>query len=478
MVSIIPQESPSDLVSRIASQGIQQNIPRGMERTGNRAMLQQSLDEVQKLASSGNSNPIDLMLGVMKAGAGIPGSERYIGQILPEIMKFAQAKNSQNVNYPGEQGQQNDSVGLRNREPIQPIQQGQNLPQFGQTEDQASRFFPNNLGGNQSPGNLPQQATEGVVRPILNRSQMIPRSKQLSKELTDNGIATSFQQAMQMVEQENEDNRKFNETVNAETEARKLSQADYGAKAAQQLEKFLPGASPEQIAIVKKEAEEQAGTFKSEADIERAMAKSSEQIANEIEAVKKSLSPPRLHTNISNKILGREKTIDQASEDLRVKLNPLLKRGLYDTARKLTSELGFYPEERENAIQPLTGELKSLVKSIPKVSRPKTLKSFRSRGLGLSPYTEDKYTSQQLNNLNENMQQVFQENPTTNLVLLRKEYEDLGYDWRTIKDALNKNIQSGSIKLNPDQQNQNHYLETPPLNNLEKILHGLNIIGR
>ena len=60
MVSIVGQESPSDLIGKIIGQGIQQNMPRGLERTNNRQMLQGSLDEVAKLAKSGNTNPIDL----------------------------------------------------------------------------------------------------------------------------------------------------------------------------------------------------------------------------------------------------------------------------------------------------------------------------------------------------------------------------------------------------------------------------------
>ena len=64
------------------------------------------------------------------------------------------------------------------------------------------------------------------------------------------------------------------------------------------------------------------------------------------------------------------------------------------------------------------------------------------------------------------------------VVLARKIFEDKKYDSRIFKDALNELEQDEGFKLEPDQEKQRGNLDTPPLNRLEKILHGLGLQGR
>jgi hypothetical protein len=88
------------------------------------------------------------------------------------------------------------------------------------------------------------------------------------------------------------------------------------------------------------------------------------------------------------------------------------------------------------------------------------------------------YTEAARENISDGIRNLFEKDPGVSIVLARKAFEDKGYDWRLFKDAFNDLVQSEQIDLNDDQRNQLNYLDSPPLSSLEKILHGLNLVGR
>jgi hypothetical protein len=152
----------------------------------------------------------------------------------------------------------------------------------------------------------------------------------------------------------------------------------------------------------------------------------------------------------------------------------LLNEGLYDTARNLLSELGYHPEERESIIASLGEGPKKALAEMPKIEVKKE-PSFKK---GYLTVDEVPLTGAQQAIIKNNMTKAFKGDRDLNLVLLRKAYEDKGVDWRSFKDTLNEMILDGDVELNDDQFNHLDLMDTPPLNNLDKILHGLNLIGR
>ena len=78
----------------------------------------------------------------------------------------------------------------------------------------------------------------------------------------------------------------------------------------------------------------------------------------------------------------------------------------------------------------------------------------------------------------QNLQKTLQSDPNTNLLLLRKAYEDKGVDWNTFKQEFDSFLESGQIQLNDNQMNMSKYLQEPPLDRLDKLLADFNFIGR
>ena len=229
-------------------------------------------------------------------------------------------------------------------------------------------------------------------------------------------------------------------------------------------------------AIFQKKGEQAGAQIKSEADINKYLAIEAKNFKNTITNVKRDMSAPRSLNRYQRKMLGTQKNFEQAANDLRVKLKPLLDLGLYDTARNLLTDLGYYPEERENIINPLSEHEKTLMNKVPKatkISRPEELGGPQVPSFFI-PY---EYNPNEKENIKSGLQDLMKANPNFDLVLARKAFEDKGYDWRIFKDSLNE-LESQGFKLTDDQETQRAYLDSPPLDTLGKILHGLGIVGR
>ena len=78
----------------------------------------------------------------------------------------------------------------------------------------------------------------------------------------------------------------------------------------------------------------------------------------------------------------------------------------------------------------------------------------------------------------ENLGQVLQNDPSANLILLRKAYEDRGVDWNSFKDVIDQMTLNGQFKPDPEQIKAMELLDNPPLDRLDAILHHFKFTGR
>lgn len=467
--------TPRPSLGAALGQGINQVLTPRLEQQYQRGLTQEALQQVRGIGNNPNATPFDLASSLISATAGIPGAERYVGQLFPVLMKELQARQAQNVNYaPQDRTPERQQFNQEN----QPIQV-QQLPAFGANRQQMqqNQFFPSNLGPNQEPGNLPQAATEGRVRPVLDLPALRDEGKRIARESTREGIPMTPAEGFQIAKENNEENKLYNANVEKETQARKESQREYGNIAVEKLEKVLPGATDEQKAYFKRKGEEIAGRSQSEADTERTLAKEATKFKNTLSNIENDIPPARTYNKIFQETLGTGKEYEKAKNDLRLKLDPLLKEGLYDTARNLLSKLGYYPEEREGIITDLGEGASKAVSEMPQIKKIQRLKPIKEGEL-FTHEMENFYTPQQHAQVNGALEKALTTDPSANLILLRREFEKKGIDWREFKDNLNELVQQGKFSLNDDQSNQLRTLDQPPLNNLEKILHGLKIIGR
>ena len=236
----------------------------------------------------------------------------------------------------------------------------------------------------------------------------------------------------------------------------------------------LPEATPEQQAIFKKKGEEASLKGNSEAQIDGYLAEEAKNFKNAFVNVERAVSAPRLLDKMTKSLGGTYKSLEEAADDVRSYLQPILKEGLYDTARSLLQDKGYGLEEREAIINPLSEKSKILLNKVPEVKRAKT----KGGGAGLPGYAGYQFREPaNVEEVKSGLIDLKKNDPNFSLPLARKIFEDKGYDWRAYNKALNE-LEKEGFELTDDQKNHRGELDTPPLNNLDKILHGLNLIGR
>lgn len=473
MVSILPNErTPFDVIGKDVGRALQNVLPQAAMQRSNRSALQNSLSNIKNTSSNPNASNLDIMLAALQAGAGIPGSERYMAQILPELIKQAEVNRSQNATYAGELNQPSPQ---RNREIPEPITQRQPAPEFG-----GGKFQPNK-GLHNGAVNVPQEATTGQIQPLLSPSEKPAAIRKLIADNKAVGIYKTPEQAEAEIDADQENKKKYNAEIEAERQRRVKAEQNYGQKAVDALNKVyakksrdekgnitsIPLATPEIEAAFKQIGEKAAKGGKSEGAIEEEIAQAAKNFSDNIFNIENDLSAPRTQNYIQRKFKGDYKDAEQASNDLRTKLNPLLKMGLYDTSRNLLSKLDYYPEEIDMTVNPLGEREKIVLNKVPTAKQKST-----------KPYMPNPTESvQDLEPIKQGLKDLKEANPNFSLVLARKVFEDKKYDSRMYKDALNELEQEG-FELTPDQEKQRGILDTPPLTTLEKILHGLGFIGR
>jgi len=475
-MGILPSaRSGFDVLGEAIGGGMQRAMPQMYEnqkfQRGMSAIdqLQESLKP--KFDDQGNQIAQDqgeVLANLARMQAQLPGFER--SPYMEHVMKMVGAQAAQNAPLPGQKRDRDVSE-------YQVPSRGEGV-NFLNKPSEENRFFPTNKGPAGNIGSAPQQATQGVKRPVKSPQELIKEAPRYAKELTDAQIPTKPMEAYEILKSQNEDNRKYNEEVDKETGQRILSQEKYGKKGLDALKEMYTNPSSEMEAVAKQWGEEasrmgEAGEA-SEGKIEQFINNKVKDLSDAVTNAKKTLSAPRVFDKIERGVDGTYRDFESSAKDVRNHLKPLLDLGLYEEARGVLQDLGYGPEEREMVVNPLSQMAQTTMNSLPVASGTSNFRKITGRA---EPTIAN--MKQTLVNLNKN-------SPNFSPLLARKYAEDKGYDWGLFKDAWNELLEEDAqgdpenpkFKLSGDQIRQSGKLNSPPLNKLDKFLHSLDLIGR
>jgi len=433
MVQILPPKT--DVGSAIGSglgQGLGQGIARGSEIGFQRNLLQNALGEAGKIAQNPNTTPLDRNLALINAFAGIPGSERWLDKILPQLNQMAAFQQPQ-----GQLG-------------------GINIPSSGM----------------QSSG----EAQEGMQSPKIIGGQAVPQATEsafpseevdLYEPYLGKGVKKYSPQEIQSIEYQdlsrglqNSPRAEFMRKQNAEIEQTVNTISDRQKKFAEYYNALHPNADPDDQRVAQKfyrtKEALQAPTNEEKARV----------VDNFLDRFK------ALKTNIANQ--APRDIVDMTRGDqekyLKEQVDWLLKEGQRDLAKEiLTGPLAFGDSESERIIKSPTQAQENLLTNSPKLPAlaidvpvyGKNAKYFQTKNEERTKAL-DKYE----NRIQEAVKPGTAKDPGTSLLVLRDLAMQTGMTWYEFSDRIHKLKSEGKIKLDPYQTQELSKLTSPPFSGL------------
>lgn len=326
----------------------------------------------------------------------------------------------------------------------------------------------------------PQTETQGQKFQRLNPNQIREAALKLQEESLDTPNPLRYDEAENIVLNNQNNIGTYNQGVENERITKQNHQRDYGNQAIASLEKVFPEATDEHRALMQKYAEEAASNNVDESSFQREVSKRATKFKNDLTNLIDSFPPPRKFNDLKGGLLGNTRKAEEAKADIRVKLKPLLKEGMFDTARLALKKAGYAPEEREAILTDLSESTSKIISNLPDFNI-KTIKHKNPDIFSGLPTLEQskQFPEESLQDVDNSLIQIFKDEPKVNLVLLRKAFEDKKVDWRTFKNQMNKLVLNGDIQLDDDQFNQfNSYIDNPPEGPLDYIMRKLGFGGR
>jgi hypothetical protein len=439
MVTILPPKT--DVGSAIGAglgQGLGQGFAQGSQIGFQRNLLQGALQKAGEIAKDPNVSPLDRNLAFINAFAGIPGSERWLPQILPmmnQMAAFYQPSGGGGVSAGG-------GVGAPS---IQGNPAGVDLRSGGEA--------PKIVGGQAVP-----EATEDAFP---------AEEVDLYEPYVGKGVKKYSHQEIQSVEYQdlnrglpNSPRADFMRKQNQEIEATVDKISDRQQKFADYYSTLHPNADPDDQRVAKK-------FYRTK---EALLAPTNEEKARVIDNYLDRFKA--LKANIANQ--APRDLVDMSRDDqekyLTGQIDWLLEEGQRDLAKEiLTGPLKFGDAESERIIKKPTASQKDLLTKFPKlpplsIEVPKFGKSAKYF------QTRNEERNKKLDEYDKRLEKAVvpgtAKNPGTSLLVLRDLAAETGMTWYEFNDRISKLVQEGKIKLDGYQKQELAKLTSPPFSGL------------
>ncbi len=406
-------------IGQTLGQGLQSGMGQAMQTQYQRGLLQKALGDVKSQFAQGGK-PLDLMFGLMQAGAGIPGSEKYLATLLPALLGSTQAQ----AIFGGE-GQEPGMT------PEQRAAQSLGADvETGQPITSAVTPIPGEKGIGLTPGGQPKEA--GFLPPIQTPAQM-----------------TAFANKYAITQM---DPSKFKEGYGIA-----LAQNEQALAARQRLteEAMQTGKVDPKDAPIYRQIAQKYANLRNPDEITTSATRDYSIYKNAANKLDNAIYPGLARgiaekaTSLTSMMMGKESGVrDKALQKIHPAVRDLVNMGFEDVARRKLAEAHLSPTEIEEAIFPFSQEQLNKIKSFPQAEKMP------------APVRKEKLSNFFVNNVT----------PETSLLALRQRlWDDKGYDWQEIGPAI-RDAMSKGLQLTRQQQAEIATLESnPPLQSLSSI---------
>ncbi|HZY24379.1 MAG TPA: hypothetical protein VFE71_01020 [Bacteroidales bacterium] len=452
MTTILPSARSSwDVIADQLGQGLSQTLPQAAQQRSNRNALQQSLDEIKNLGNQPNATALDTLTSLMKAGAGIPGSERYMAQLYPLVMKQMEAKmapqgagnNASNVPQESAQSSNGMSTASQKNQSNLPIP----LPQ------PAFQPYENELEGIElGRGPIPKTYTPEQYQEVDQRYK--------SSGLDSTPAIQQMQIQDEAARKQLEDQIKAAETVGNINDLRSQQQARVRAK----LREHLPELNEADFAIAERIAQRpEFRNIKNDNLRAEKVRQEYNLYQSAVDSFNKNSERPAYDDSEHSrqmKNLGQYATV-------------LVRNGQRDLADQILSNNKWGPVEKSKILNPLDEDTLKSFENGPKIPNEMDLIKVLPDDPRFEKEAENAI-AQRKNFVKKYEDKIIKNfktgsyDPSSNVIpgssplQMRDEFLKNGGDWREFEDLFNDAIKKGKIKLDSYQEQERSYLNQHP----------------
>ena len=437
--------------------------------------------KVRKIASNPNATPSEILFGVMEAGAGIPGSEKYIAPVYQQLMLERQRDNFKKSFPTGkEQKAQKQTLpefGIPSKNTVSPIEQ----PGLGPQAVQQPQIGEDKRGLTQVPAaqNLPFKNSY-----ITPEQYSLARSNEIASggdgSATDNHV-TNINNAVKQgrqIAKEDLDWTMRNQELERE---RENSINEYiSPKIKEEFGKLSPieGVRAEQYAKQIDKEDVENGIINTPADLyEKTRNRMNNYLTykGRLEGTPVRKNPATGETVYKDGLKERPTVLNINNPNDNAKLDaaaeiarPLVMMGEDDEVRRILASKKYYSDEGEDIINRALNpnsqkEIKSFRDSLP------SAQGFAKETEGLrnvKPEIVQQRRQKEVADLEKSL--IKSLNPSSSLILLWREAEHAGYDSEVFTEAL-RNIRRNGYDLSPRQIRDLPQVNKPTMTFMRKL---------
>ncbi len=474
-----PTPSTAGMIGSALGMGINKNFPDPQQLVQKR-MLSEAFQKFRNQANP-NASPLDLTMSFLEATAGIPGSERYVGQVLPLLLQ--QSKGNRGADLENPDGTITPQPGKN-----QPAQQNQpqkviptNATQFLQQTAQEIPNFP-------QPDTEQKNLFQGTLEPTAFGMGPLPNtySPQQIKQMQEEDLRAGFPDMprAKRAEQYNELARK---DLNDYTQAAQTQSVISQATAKRQEEfrdtlKSFVGDNPTDLALAESIAENKYRNIANDQIRADKVSKEYDLLKGNLNEFRNSSSRPNPYLPISKqKYNDSFKTLQQNSK-------PLVDMGLRPQLTEMLAKNGWSMTETDQILNPLGEKIVTEIKGLPNLEPTPTVgeefglfpagKKMVDKFLGTQNEPKEKiwsdYFQKTIKPGQENPQTRDVLKPGTSLFLLQNQFMKKGGNYLKFQNMINNLVSTGKINLDKYQQKEMNTLNNYPLKNytIEEFLFG------
>lgn len=437
-----------------------------------RGELAKAFQKFKTSSQDPNASPLDLSMNFLESIAGIPGSEKYVGQVLPLILQKAQATRAATV--PSVGGQEMPSPQPQNQPQQINVQNAPQAPSQSPTTNPTSQQFLQQL--QQQNPNLPSPDQDnpnlfaGTLEPTAFGMGPIPKtySPEAIQRMQTEDLAAGFpdspraQRAME-----------YNELSRKEIQ-------DYLQAA--QAQSNIATAAAQRQAEFRKVLNEHIGSDETDLAIAESIAQRpeyrniandnirAEKVKREVNLIGKQLNSFKDASNRPSPFGINRNSYDKNFDYLHDNVQPLLENGVpREVIDNMLTKNGWTTIEKEQIMNPLGKNLLSQADKLPQLP----LEGWFDTAPGSKKFQQDAkkkwedFLVKAIKPGQKDTRNLDTIKPGTSLLLLQNEFMKHNGSWQDFAEIIHNLRREGKITLDSFQQNEMNKLIERPVNHMD-----------